>query len=130
MLIVGGTLFHKMVAGLFGRTFHVVGNIDKIVVSAECGLIVDDRFHVHEIDETVKKLSRPDGDGEGQRVGAESFLHHVDHIVKVRPHPIHLVDKSDARNLVLICLTPDCFALRLNAANSTEDYHGAVKDTE
>src|SRR5205814_935086 len=55
-------------------------------------------------------------------VGSKTFAHLGDGGFKVSAGTIHLVDESDARNFVLVGLTPDGFGLWLNTADGTE--HG------
>src|SRR5207248_10358561 len=46
---------------------------------------------------------------------------------EVGPHPVHLVDEADARDLVLVRLPPDGLALRLDAVDRVEHRAGAVE---
>ena len=54
----------------------------------------------------------------------------VDHGIKIRTLPVHLVDIADAGYMVAVGLTPDGFGLRLDASDGAEDGDGPVEDTE
>ena len=49
---------------------------------------------------------------------------------EVRADAIHLVDEGDARNAVLVGLTPDRLGLRLDAADRAEHGDGAVENAQ
>jgi hypothetical protein len=63
-------------------------------------------------------------------VGSQAVLDHFHDTEEVCSHAIHLVDESDFRNLVSVCLMPHCFGLRLDSAHPTEDADRAVENSQ
>ena len=57
-------------------------------------------------------------------------MHHIEDMVEVCAHDIHLVDVYHTGNIVMVCLSPNCLGLRLNAALGTQYGHTAVKNAE
>ena len=53
-----------------------------------------------------------------------------DHVGRVRPGAVHLVDEGDAGHVVPLHLAVDRDRLRLHASHRAEDQHGAVKHAE
>ena len=66
----------------------------------------------------------------GHRPSAQLILHHAKDAVEVGSDPVHLVDKGDARDVVLVGLPPDRFRLGLHAANATEYGDGAIQNSQ
>ena len=61
---------------------------------------------------------------------AEAAGHHLEAAEEIRSLAVHLVDERDARNPVLVGLSPDRFTLRLDATDGTEDGNRAVKNAQ
>ena len=57
-------------------------------------------------------------------------MDHVQNVVEVRAHDIHLVDVDHAGDLVVIGLTPHSLRLGLNAALGAENGHRAVQNAQ
>ena len=77
-----------------------------------------------------KPPSEPIGQLDRQRVGAEALLDGAHGEVEVRADLVHLVDEADARDVVLVGLTPDLLGLRLDALLAVEDGDGAVEHAQ
>ena len=56
--------------------------------------------------------------------------HHLDTVVEVSPHPVHLVDKGNAGNFVLVGLAPHSLGLGLHARHGIKDRHGPIQHTQ
>ena len=88
---------------------------------------VDDSLEVHQVnhpDEPVlnayRYLNR-----NGSRTKALLHLRHDRE--EIGAHPIHLVDKRDPRNVILVGLAPDRFRLRLDAPYRAKDRNSPVQ---
>ena len=57
-------------------------------------------------------------------------MYHVDNVVEVRAHDVHLIDVDHAGNIVVVSLSPDRLGLRLHAALGTKDRHAAVEHAQ
>jgi len=93
-------------------------------------IVVDDRFHIYEVDNSSEGTLLTDRKLNGHGICAESFLHHVKNTVEVSSHYIHLVDISHSRDFIFVCLTPYGLRLGLNAALSAKYTNGSVKNSQ
>ena len=57
-------------------------------------------------------------------------MDHVQNVVEVRAHDVHLVDVDHAGDLVLVSLTPNGLRLRLHAALGAQNGHRAVQHAQ
>ena len=87
-------------------------------------------LHRDQIDDASEHIALADGKLNRNGIRAEPVLHHLDHAKEVGACTIHLVDKGNAWNTVLVRLSPDRFGLRLDSADGTEERHCAVEDAE
>ena len=78
----------------------------------------------------MKSFSEPIGQLDDQRLGLEAVHDGVDREVEVRAELVHLVDEADARDVVLVGLTPDGLRLGLDALLAVEDGDGTVEDAQ
>jgi len=53
-------------------------------------------------------------------MGAKAVAQFLYNAVKVRAHPVHLVDESNAGNVITIRLPPNGFALWLHSAHGAK----------
>ena len=67
---------------------------------------------------------------DGDRVRAEALLHAVDAHEEVGADLVHLVHERDARDAVLVRLTPHRLALRLDAVAAVEHRDRAVEHAQ
>ena len=51
-------------------------------------------------------------------------------LLEIGSGPIHLIDESNPRHPVLVCLTPNRFALRLHSCHPTKYRDGSVQNTK
>ena len=93
-------------------------------VVPDVGLHAD---QVHNAGEVVLSADRQLHD---ERGGTQLLLDGVDRVVEVSAQLVHLVDEADARNAVLVGLTPYGLGLRLNAFLAVEDGHGAIEHAQ
>ena len=73
----------------------------------------------------MKKISL-----ENQRLCAKALLDGLYGEVEVGTKLVHLVDKANSWNVVLVSLTPYGLGLRLNTLFTVEDCNGTVKNTK
>ena len=116
-------------AVLIGEVTHVLGDLLNAhvlaqVVIIDVGLHFDQVYYAAEIGFLAYRQL------DGHRVCLEAVVHHVDHVVEVRAHDVHLVDVDDTRDVVVVGLTPNGLALRLDAALGAENRNAAVQDTQ
>ena len=90
----------------------------------------DQRAHLDEVDDADEVVLDADRQLDDERLGLELVDDRVDREVEVGAELVHLVDEADARDVVLVGLTPDGLGLGLDALLAVEDGDGAVEDAE
>ena len=109
---------------VLGNFRHLVGRAHHVIVRIKDGLLVDD------VDLSAQVVLFAERNKDRPDIGAELGPHAFDGGVEVRAGAVHLVDESDARDVVFGRLAPDGFGLRLHAGHAAEYGDGAVKHTE
>ena len=61
-----------------------------------------------------------DGQLDGHRIALQAVMDHVQDVVEVGAHDVHLVDVDHAGHMVVVRLTPDGLRLGLHAALGAE----------
>ena len=93
-------------------------------------VFVDLRLHLDEVDNAPERALHADGELHGHRICLQSVLDHVQNMVEVGTHDIHLVDEDHSGNAVLFCLSPDRLGLGFYAAFGAEYGDGTVQYTQ
>ena len=116
-----------VLGGLFGE---IGGNVPDGELGAEPLILPNRRLHGDEIDDT--RIVGLDADGElhHQRLSAQAIGDHVDAAEEIDADTVHLVDETDARDIVSVGLAPDRFRLGFDAGDAVEHRHRAVKHPE
>ena len=83
-----------------------------------------------QIDDAAERIFLADGILNGNGIGLKPRAHHSDTALEIRAGTVHLVDESNARNLVFIRLPPYRFRLRLHAADRAENRNRAVEHAQ
>ena len=63
-----------------------------------------------------------------QGVRAQTLIDLAEDPLEFGTLPVHFVDERDPWNLVLVCLTPNRFALSFNTFPGAEHHHGSVEN--
>ena len=108
-----------MSAGI-GLNAHVLAHL----------IIVDVGVHLHQVDDALEGILGADGELDGHGVALETVVDHVQNVVEVRAHDVHLVDVDHAGDLVLVSLTPHGLGLGLNTALGAQNGHRAVQHAQ
>ncbi len=93
-------------------------------------LVPTDLLKSEEVDNALKIVLAADGNRQEQGLRFEFLLQLVHDGEKIGAYPVHLIDKDDARHLVMVGLVPDGFGLRFHAAHGAEHGHRAVQDAQ
>ena len=129
LLVDIGAGVHQLGAVLVGQLHHVGGDILHPHVLAHL-IIIDVGIHLHQVDDPLEGLLFPDGQLNGHRIGLEPVVDHIQHVVEVGAHDIHLVDVDHAGDLVVVRLAPHGLGLGLHAALGAHDGHRAVQHAQ
>ena len=105
---------------------HFLGNLLDADVFAQI-VVIDLGLHRQQIDNTLEIVFFADRQLDRNGVALKTFLDHVEDIIKVCAHNIHLVHVDHTRNMILVCLTPNRFRLRFDAALGAHDGYGTVE---
>ncbi len=93
-------------------------------------VLVDDRLHLHEVDDAAVLVLLADRELDRHGIRAEPVAHRLHGRVEVGAGAVHLVDERDARHAVAVCLAPDGLRLRLDAGDRVEHGDGSVEDAQ
>ena len=96
-------------------------NVSALVVG------IDERFHLHQIDNASEVAFATDGNLNRSGIGAQAIANLAVNLEEVCPGAIHLVDEDDPRDCIAIGLPPHGFRLGLDATDGTEDRDHAVE---
>src|SRR5690606_38799682 len=101
-------------------------DIAVVELGTLAGLVPDDGFHLDEVDHTLEGVFLAHRNDDGHRVGLQAQLELVVDAEGVGTRAVRLVHECEARNAVLVGLTPYGFGLRLNATHGATHHAGAV----
>src|SRR5690606_1246142 len=93
-------------------------------------LVPDNTPVVDQVDNAPEIIFCTDRQLQGYSVAAKPLLHLLAHVEKIGSGAVHLVDKTDTRNLVIVGQSPVGFRLRLNAVDGAEQKYQPVKHTQ
>src|SRR2546430_2135185 len=93
-------------------------------------VVVHDLHLTHQVHDPGEQLARAEGELDRDRLRPEPLTDHLEALVEVGAHAVHLVDEDDARHAVAVRLAPYRFGLGLDAAYRVEQGHGAVEHPE
>ena len=118
-----------MIAVLLRKLRHIRRNFFLAHILAQ--IIVEDiRLHLNEIDNAAECILLANRQLDGNCIALEAFVHHLQDIVEIGTHHVHLVDVNKTRDMIFISLSPYSFGLRLHAALGAQNCHGAVEHAQ
>ena len=100
------------------------------VVGAHRLVLVGDRLHPDEVDDADELVFGADRQLDGDGIALKLGLDLRERFFEVGADAVHLVDEADARDAVLVGLTPHGFRLRLDAGDGIEHRAGAVEHAQ
>ena len=122
--------FDQFFAVVVGFVEQISRDVDVIEFCAEVLAQPDDAFHLHNIDHALEFSFDTDGKVHDHGTSTEAVDNHVDATVEIRAHAIHLVDETDARNIVFVGLTPDGFRLGLDAGDGIKNTASTIEHAQ
>ena len=114
---------------LLRQLLHILGDLLHADILAQI-VVVDIRLHLQQVDDAFEGLLFADGQLNGHRVGFQAIAHHVQHVIEIRAHDVHLVDVDHAGDVIFVGLMPDGLGLGLNAALGAQHRHGTVQHAQ
>ena len=85
---------------------------------------------LYEINYPPEKIFCPQRNLQGQRSGMQPLFHHRQHTFKIRPHPIHLIHKTDPGYVMPISLMPHYFGLSFYPGNRVQNHNPSIQHPE
>src|ERR1019366_4354580 len=119
--------FFAVVLGLFQQ---ILGNLDLVALRAQRFIPPDARLHLDQVDDALELVLRPHRQLDRHRFALQPADDGFDGMEEIRAPPVHLVDETNARDIVFICLPPHGFRLRLYTGDRVEDSHRAVQHAQ
>src|SRR5262249_7813732 len=114
----------------FSLLLQVFRNLFDGIFRAHGLVFPDNRLHLDEIDDTNKLRFLSDGNLDRYRLGIEALAESIDGMLEISTHLVDLVNETNARNTVLISLTPDFFRLRLYTVHGVEQRNCAIQHAQ
>jgi hypothetical protein len=130
VFIVFGGHFEHLAPALLGGDKQVFGDVGFLEGCAQLLALVEDGSHFYEVDYAGERALRPDGQLQDDGIGEQFIADAIDGHLEVGPGLIHLVNEAQARQVVLLSLSPDGLGLCLDTFAAVEHCHGAVEHTE
>ena len=110
----------------FGTNLSLLKNSTQILRWVD----IYDFFVVYEVNNTLKCILTADRKLNRKCITLKTLQYHIENIIEVCTHNIHLVYKNHKRYIIFVSLTPYGLRLWLNAALCTKNGYGAVKYTQ
>ena len=142
-LLLHEDLLHQVVIEVGGGVEELLtlglGDLGELIGDGVHGLRVDHALvvflevpggHGDQVDEAPELVLGAHRDLSGDGVGVQTLLHRIDGVEEVGADAIVLVDEGDARDVVVVGLTPHGLGLGLNAGDGVEDGDGTVEDAQ
>src|SRR6266516_3278701 len=114
-------------AVLLGLFEHVGRDLDVVILGTECLVVPNDTDHAHEVDYAFELALASNRKLDRHRLGAQALDDVTEALEEIRADLVHLVAEDDARDLVLVALSPDRLGLRLHALIAIEHAHRPVE---
>ena len=113
-----GDRLQEFVAIFCRQLAQVFRNLLVSLILAEV-IVVDARLHIHQVDNTLEAFLPADRKLNGNRIALQSVMYHIQHMIEIGAHDIHLVHVNHTGNMIVVRLPPDSLGLRLHAALCT-----------
>src|SRR5690606_33284001 len=113
---------------LIALSTHFFGRLSQVEGHALVVFVPVDRLHGDQIDHAFKGVFLTDRQLQRNRVGLQTSFHLLNDSQEVSTHTVHFVHESQARNAILVSLTPYGFRLRLYTTYGTVHHHCTVKN--
>jgi len=130
VVVVFGDRLDQLHAEGFRLLYQISRNLFDRVLRAHRLVVPHNGTHLDEIDNALEIRFRANRDLDRNRTSAEALADGLDHVLEISTSLVHLIDKANARNLVLVTLPPDGFGLRLHARYGVEQRNRAIEHAQ
>src|SRR5579863_2977086 len=108
---------------------HAGGYLGMVGFGAEV-IGKDDRLLIYQIDKALKVGLAPNRNLNWHGDSPKAVSNHVHGAPEVGACAIHFIDKTDARNIILVRLPPDRLRLGFDSRDRIKDNHASVEDAQ
>ncbi|EHP84111.1 hypothetical protein GeomeDRAFT_3258 [Geobacter metallireducens RCH3] len=127
---MGRNFLNHLLMILLRKLLKISRNLLHMKLCTKRFLIPDNRLHLHKVNHALKGIFCTNRQLNWHRVGLEAIANHGNPTKEVRPNTVHLINKSNTRNTILISLPPHGLRLGLNTTNRTKDSNRTVKHAQ
>ena len=103
-----GDCLEHLVAHRLALVFQRRWNLFAAVLSTHCLVVPEVSLHCDQVNNTLEGLLCTDWNLDCYRICTEHFTHLTHYLKEVGSRTVHLVDVTDTRHIVFVCLTPYC----------------------
>lgn len=122
-------MLDELLAVLLRQFHHILRNGLTANIVTQI-VIIDLGVHIHQVHNPAESVLRADGQLNGQSIALETVIDHIQYIVEICAHNVHLIDIDHSRYMVLVSLTPYGLRLGLNATLGAQNGNGTVQHTQ
>jgi len=122
-------MLDELLAVLLRQFHHILRNGLTANIVTQI-VIIDLGVHIHQVHNPAESVLRADGQLNGQCIALETVIDHIQYIVEICAHNVHLIDIDHSRYMVLVSLTPYGLRLGLNATLGAQNGNGTVQHTQ
>ena len=130
IVVILGDRLDQLQTKCFCLLQQICRNLFDRILRAHGLVIPDDGPHLDQIHQALKLRFRADRNLNRHRTCAQALADGLNHMLEIRARLVHLVDKANPRNLVLVALPPHRLRLRLHAGNRVEQRHRAIQHAQ
>ena len=121
----------QIIVSLVDDRLVLIGNVrDFVNRSLIVAVGINDGLLINYVELAFKIIFFPEREENRPGICAELFAHRVDRHLEVGADAVHLINETDARDVVFVRLAPNCFRLRLNPCHGVEHGDRAIEHTQ
>ena len=122
--------FDEVLTSLCSLRHHLLWNVSNLELSALGLILVKDRLHFNEINNSEELALSTNRKLNWKRLSTEPLTDRSYALLEASAHSVHLVDEAETRNTELVSLTPNSLRLWFYSAHCIEYSNCAVKHTK
>ena len=126
LVVLLSNMLKQCIVIFLGNVNHILRNILDAHILAHV-VIVDVRLHIDQVDDPTEGIFAADRKLNRNGITLQALLHHLDDIIEVSAHDVHLIDIRHTRNMIFLSLAPNRFGLGLNATLCAENGYRTVQ---
>jgi hypothetical protein len=130
MIVELGDSLDHFLAVFLGLLDQVRGNLHDVELRAQRFVMPQDGVHLHQVDNALELVFGAHGDLNGNRLALQTLDDGLHRMEEIRADAVHLVNETDARDVVFIGLPPHRLRLRLHSGDGVEHRHRAIQHAQ